>query len=159
MHRLHLSENNYSVLCLSIIFGTIRAGFGIRDKCLDFGTFLNFSGRLVTLGRGGGGVRAIVTHPGPTTGGRTYDRRGCLKKEDKYASGRTPDRALKNRTVWPKAGRMAKIRGYSPECPGGLTTSMLTGNRWGRGRIYGKPFSHLLARLDMCCRYLQFSFA
>ena len=34
---------------------------------------------------------------------RTYDRRGCLKKEDKYASGlmlrRTPDRALKNRTV------------------------------------------------------------
>ena len=30
------------------------------------------------------------------TVGRTYDRRGCLKKEDKYASGltlrRTPDR-------------------------------------------------------------------
>ena len=51
----------------------------------------------------GGGVRAIVTHRGPMTGGRTYDQRGCLKKEDKYASGlmllRTPDRALKKRTV------------------------------------------------------------
>ena len=63
-------------------------------------------------------MRAIVTHSGPTTGGgrrarRTYDRRGCLKKEDKYASGlmlhRTPDRALKNRTVRPKAGRMATL--------------------------------------------------
>ena len=47
-------------------------------------------------GAGGGGVRAIVTHRGPTTGGggggarnsntpRTCDRRGCLKK-DKYVS-------------------------------------------------------------------------
>ena len=34
---------------------------------------------------GGAGVRTIVTHPGPMTGGRTYDRRGCLKKVDKYA--------------------------------------------------------------------------
>ena len=70
---------------------------------------------------GGGGVRAIVTHPGPTADGgardrntpQTYDRRGCLKKEDKYTSGlmlrRTPDRALKNRTVRPKAGRMATL--------------------------------------------------
>ena len=52
---------------------------------------------------GGGVARSIVTHHGPMTGGRTYDRRGCLKKKDKYASGlmlrRTPDRALKNRTV------------------------------------------------------------
>ena len=31
---------------------------------------------------------AIVTHHGPMTGGRTCDRRGCLKKEDKFASGR-----------------------------------------------------------------------
>ena len=48
------------------------------------------------LKRRGGGARlgstadggAIVTHHGPMTGGRTCDRRGCLKKEDKYASGR-----------------------------------------------------------------------
>ena len=59
------------------------------------------------------GVRAIVKHRGPMTGGRTCDRRGCLKKEDKYASGLmlrwTPDRALKNRTVRPEAGRMAAL--------------------------------------------------
>ena len=36
------------------------------------------------------------------TGGRTYDRRGCLKKEDKNTS-------LKNLTVRPKAGRMATL--------------------------------------------------
>ena len=62
---------------------------------------------------GGWGVRAIVKHRGPMTGGRTCDRRGCLKKEDKYASGLmlrwTPDRALKNRTVRPEAGRMAAL--------------------------------------------------
>ena len=29
----------------------------------------------------------------------------------------------------------AQIRGYSPDGPGGLTTSMFTGNRWGRGGI------------------------
>ena len=44
-------------------------------------------------------MRATVTHHGPMTSRRTYDRRGCLKKEDKYASGlmlrRTSDRALK----------------------------------------------------------------
>ena len=63
---------------------------------------------------GGGGVRAIVTHHRPMTGWRTYDRRGCLKKEDKYASDlmlrRTLDRALKNRTIRLKAGRMATLR-------------------------------------------------
>ena len=62
---------------------------------------------------GGWGVRTIVKHRGPMTGGRTCDRRGCLKKEDKYASGLmlrwTPDRALKNRTVRPEAGRMAAL--------------------------------------------------
>ena len=68
--------------------------------------------------------RALIdqppTHCGPTTGGggggggarnsntpRTYNRRGCLKK-DKYVSDlmlrRTPDRALKKRT-----GRMATL--------------------------------------------------
>ena len=73
-----------------------------------------------TYGRRGGGggwaggcARAIVTHHRPMTGGRTYDRRGCLKKEDKYASDlmlrRTPDRALKNWTVRPEAGRMATL--------------------------------------------------
>ena len=36
---------------------------------------------------GWGGTRAIVTHHGPMTGGRTYDRRGCLKKEDNYGQG------------------------------------------------------------------------
>ena len=60
---------------------------------------------------GGGG--AIVTHHGPMTGERTYDWRSGLKKEDKYTPGlmlhRTPDRALKNRTVRPKAGRMATL--------------------------------------------------
>ena len=47
------------------------------------------------------------------TGERTYDWRSGLKKEDKYTPGlmlrRTPDRALKNRTVRPKAGRMATL--------------------------------------------------
>ena len=90
-------------------------------------------------------MRAIVTHRGPTTGGRGgggTQREIWLCPDLRPAGGpmtgggvskrrtntRQPDRALKNRTVWPKAGRMAKIRGYSPECPGGLTTSMLTGN-------------------------------
>ena len=36
-----------------------------------------------TYDRRGGGVRAIVKHRGPMTGGQTCDRRGCLKKEDK----------------------------------------------------------------------------
>ena len=66
-------------------------------------------------GGGGWGTCAIVTHHGPMTSGRTYDQWGCLKKEDKYASGlmlrRTPDRALKNRTVRPKAGQMATLVG------------------------------------------------
>ena len=44
-----LSGNNYSRFCFSIIFGTIRAGFGIRDNSLDFGTVPNSLGRLVTL--------------------------------------------------------------------------------------------------------------
>ena len=67
---------------------------------------------LKRRGEGGGGASdlrptggAIVTHHGPMTGGRTCDRRGCLKKEDKYPL----DRALKNRTVRPKAGRMAAL--------------------------------------------------
>ena len=82
---------------------TADGGGGVRDS--------NTSDLRPTRG---GGVRAIVTHPGPTadgggrrarsqhtpdlrpTGGgyardrntsRTYDRRGCLKNEDKYASG------------------------------------------------------------------------
>ena len=87
-------------------------------------------------GGGGVGVRAIVTHRGPTTGGRGVR---AIVTHLRPAGGPMtgggvgqirvrPDRALKNLTVWPKAGRMAKIRGYSPECPG-LTTSMLTGNR------------------------------
>ena len=46
-----------------------------------------------TDGGGGGGVRAIVTHHKPMTGGPTYDRRGCLKKEDKYASGQGIEKA------------------------------------------------------------------
>ena len=63
---------------------------------------------------GAGGARAIVTHHRLMTGGRTYDRGGgCLKKEDKYASSlmlhQTPDRAVKNRTVRPKSGRMATL--------------------------------------------------
>ena len=50
------------------------------------------------------GVRAIVTHRGPTTGGGGARCVAiALKKEDKYASTlmlrQTPDRALKNRTV------------------------------------------------------------
>ena len=65
--------------------------------------------------RGGGEWGGALPDLRPTGGARararntprTYDRQGYLKKEDKYASGlmlrRTPDRALKNRTVRPKS--------------------------------------------------------
>ena len=49
------------------------------------------------------GILRVGMRTGCRNTPRTYDRRGCLKKEDKYASGlmlrRTPDRALKNRTA------------------------------------------------------------
>ena len=72
----------------------------------------------------GGGVRAIATHHGPTTGGRTCDRRGCLKK-DKYVSDlmlrQTPDRALKKRT-----GRMATLSVHCAK----FTVSMQVATDW-----------------------------
>ena len=83
-----------------------------------------------TYDRRGGGVRAIVKHRGPMTGGRTCDRRGCLKKEDKYASGLmlrwTPDRALINRTVRPEAGRMAALSVHCAK----FTVSMQVATNW-----------------------------
>ena len=50
-------------------------------------------------GGGGGGV--------PMTGGRTCDRRGCLKKKDKYA----PDagQGFEKADSPPKAGQMATL--------------------------------------------------
>ena len=61
-------------------------------------------GRLGSTADGG----AIVTHHGPVTGGRTCDRRGCLKKEDKYASGRRTG-LWKTGQSGLKPGRMAAL--------------------------------------------------
>ena len=59
-----------------IINATVDGGGGARAIVTHLGPTADW-----------GGVRAIGTHHGPMTSGRTYDRRGCLKKEDKYASG------------------------------------------------------------------------